>query len=207
MLSVEICLDPEGERLIFSILVNFPSIDHDLMSEQDHILWLRVRDDDRNAFGLLYRQSIGQLLRYGQGITKDENVVEETAQQVYVQFWQERKKIEIRTSFQAYLLRSFRRQLLKNLQSRRQVVELPFSAPVQLTPSYEEQLLAKEHQKARETRLKTATQTLSPRQREAIFLKFYQQIPSAEIAEVMGLQIGAVYKLLSTGLKRLRESF
>ncbi len=175
------------------------------MSEQDKILWLQVKKNQAAAFDTLYHNSISYIIAYGQRFSQDQMLVEETIQEVYVDLWQQRHKITIKSSFKFYLLQSFRRRLLKNLKEKRRTTALTFNAPVLVIPSVEEKWVEREEENLRSAQLKAATKTLSPRQQEALFLKFYQQLPSPDIAAIMGLQVGAVYKLISLGLQRLRE--
>ena len=46
---------------------------------------------------------------------------------------------------------------------------------------------------------------LSPRQRAAIVLRYYEDLTEAQTAEVMGCSVGAVKSHVSVGLSRLRE--
>jgi RNA polymerase sigma-70 factor (sigma-E family) len=47
--------------------------------------------------------------------------------------------------------------------------------------------------------------TLSDRQRAAIVLRYYEDLPDARIAEVLGCRVGTVKSLVSRGLDALRE--
>jgi RNA polymerase sigma-70 factor (sigma-E family) len=47
--------------------------------------------------------------------------------------------------------------------------------------------------------------SLSSRQRAAVVLRYYEDLPEAEIAELLGCRPGTVKSLLARGLARLRE--
>jgi RNA polymerase sigma factor (sigma-70 family) len=49
-----------------------------------------------------------------------------------------------------------------------------------------------------------ALRQLSPRQRAAVVLRFYEDLPEKAIAEAMGISVGTVKSTLSRGLDRLR---
>ncbi|MFJ4093991.1 SigE family RNA polymerase sigma factor [Kitasatospora sp. NPDC089913] len=55
------------------------------------------------------------------------------------------------------------------------------------------------------TRLESALALLSARQRAAVVLRYYQDLPEAQVAEVMGCPVGTVRSLTSRGVARLRE--
>ena len=50
----------------------------------------------------------------------------------------------------------------------------------------------------------TALRQLSERQRTAIVLRFYEDLPEKAIAEAMGVSVGTVKSTLSRGMERLR---
>ena len=55
-----------------------------------------------------------------------------------------------------------------------------------------------------EISIRSMLQTLSPRQREALVLRYYQDMPVAEVAEVMGCSSSTVKKLAARGLTAMR---
>ena len=54
--------------------------------------------------------------------------------------------------------------------------------------------------------LKSAMQWLTRRQREAIILRFYNNLDSGQIAEVMGISVEGVHNLVSKAIRLLREN-
>ena len=67
------------------------------------------------------------------------------------------------------------------------------------TPSVEARLIGRD----RATALQTALQTLPERQRQAVSLRFLQELSNPEVAEVMGISVDAVESLLSRGKRGL----
>ena len=57
-----------------------------------------------------------------------------------------------------------------------------------------------------EISIRSMLQTLSPRQREALVLRYYQDMPVAEVAEVMGCSSSTVKKLAARGLAAMRDA-
>lgn len=54
--------------------------------------------------------------------------------------------------------------------------------------------------------LRTALGLLGPRARAAVVLRYYEDLPEAEVAEIMGCSIGTVKSLTSRGLSKLRSN-
>ena len=53
--------------------------------------------------------------------------------------------------------------------------------------------------------LRAALDRIRPRERTALVLRFYEDLPEAEIAEVLGCRPGTVKSLISRGLQHLRR--
>lgn len=58
---------------------------------------------------------------------------------------------------------------------------------------------------ALQKKLQKALEQLPARQREAIFLRFYEGLPYEQIAEVMQITVHATYKSVSKALIQLRD--
>jgi RNA polymerase sigma-70 factor (sigma-E family) len=61
------------------------------------------------------------------------------------------------------------------------------------------------HHVAERDWLWTELQTLPPKQRAAIVLRFYEDLTEAQTAAALGCSVGTVKSQVSTGLKRLRD--
>ncbi len=59
---------------------------------------------------------------------------------------------------------------------------------------------------AERDRMLRAVLALPPRRRAVVVLRFYDDLPEARIAEVMGINIGTVKSSLSRGLEQLRAA-
>ena len=54
--------------------------------------------------------------------------------------------------------------------------------------------------------VRDAIRTLAPRQRAAVVMRFYEDLPEREIAAVLGCRPGTVKSLLSRSIAKLKES-
>ena len=56
-------------------------------------------------------------------------------------------------------------------------------------------------------RLNATLDKLTPKQKEVIFLKFYEQLSYTEIAQIMKVDVKAIYKLMARAIGSLRSDF
>ena len=66
-------------------------------------------------------------------------------------------------------------------------------------------MIARQLTEEKRTRLEEALQKLSPRQKEIIFLKFYNKLSYDEICELMSISTNSAYKLLNKAIVKLRK--
>lgn len=73
------------------------------------------------------------------------------------------------------------------------------------SPSKEDSLIEEEWEIERNKKVRNSLHALTKRQREAIFLKFFNQLSYHEVAAIMDLHVDSVYNLISKSIDILRK--
>ena len=177
--------------------------------EQDHLLdlWRKSTTGDSKSFEKLYHLTIKPLFSYGLSISGDREITKDAIQELFINLWKKKDEIVISRSVQAYLFTSLRRILLKSKQDKFSIVPLHLEAHDSSNEQSHFEAEALEFQKNRVMKVKNAFEKLPRRQREVMYLKYMDRLDYEEIAEVMSLQMSAVYKLVSKAVKRLKGEF
>jgi RNA polymerase sigma factor (sigma-70 family) len=106
-----------------------------------------------------------------------------------------------------YLFKSFRRLLISRLVSQRKLI-FPFQGEPQsifeFIPSAEDSIIEDESRISKRERITDSLHALTKRQREAIFLKFFNELSYHEVASIMELRVDSVYNLISKAIDILR---
>lgn len=165
-------------------------------------LWKGIQQNDQIAFDQFYSLYVKLLYNYGCQITTDTGLVEDCIQELFVQLWQRRQHITFQSSIKNYLLLSLRRLIAKKNNTLSGLNTLP-QMPESITPYETAQQV--EVQVKQQKRVLQAIEHLSKRQKEAIFLKYYENLDYDEIAQIMSLQKNGVYKLISVSIRRIRK--
>jgi RNA polymerase sigma factor (sigma-70 family) len=101
----------------------------------------------------------------------------------------------------SYIFYSFRNYIFKEKKKQQKVVfqnkEPEFSI--------DNILIDKETTADLNKRLQVALISLTSRQREAIFLRFYEALSFEEVAQIMNISVKATYKLITRSLLKLKE--
>ena len=174
----------------------------------DQSLWEGLHSGDQKAYANIYEHYIGALYTYGKKLSSNTSLVEDAIQEVFIELWRYRTSLGQVRSIKAYLFTCLRRQLIKSIKKEKIWVlnedylqddnfEFEFSA---------QELLIREQDKQAETeRIKKALDKLTRRQKEIIYLKFFQELSYEEIGQMMDLSHRSTYNLVSKALTMLRD--
>jgi RNA polymerase sigma-70 factor (ECF subfamily) len=173
----------------------------------DATLLSRLLQKDVSAFEQLYdrhsRLVYGLVLR----ILQQASTSEEVVQDVFLQLWRNADQYDSsRGPFVPWLCTMARNRALDQLrlkserQRRRedQPDELP---PVVVAPDYEKAL----DEKRRAERVRALLASLTPQQKKAIELAYFEGLSHSEIAEALKEPLGTVKSWIRNGLLRLKE--
>ena len=172
-------------------------------------LWERFQNGDRDALGKIYRNHVDYLYNYGLHFCLDSERVKDCIQDLFRDLWIEREHLTNTVeNIRYYLLSSLRRRLLRGLQKdRRYQSDLPNdSFDFELIPSHENAIVADEIYNERKAKLQQGIASLTRRQREVIYLRFYQGLSYSEIARIMMMKVDSIYNLISKAIGLLKST-
>lgn len=174
----------------------------------DGLLLEALRKDDEKALGYLFNTYYNKLFRAGLKWSLDSDLTEESIQLIFSDLWKYRHKLSQIQSFEAYLKGSLKKRIFKELQKADSIEKVNWEDAetfILSTQSYEEILIKQEADESLKVRLRTALEKLTPRQKEIIALKYFEEMSFKEISEKTGLQTDSIYKTLHEGIKKLRS--
>lgn len=177
-------------------------------SLDDDGLWQSFKTGNELAFSLLYKRHVQRLYNYGMHACMDNDLVKDCLQELFARLWDKRETLGVAGSVNYYLFKSYRRLLINRVVSKRKF-SIPFQGQpesvFEFIPSFESYLIEKETKAYQFERLRSSIQSLTKRQREAIFLKFFNELSYHEVASVMEMRVDSVYNLISKTIDILRS--
>ena len=90
---------------------------------------------------------------------------------------------------------------------RHRAGELALNFDFEIILSNEDLIIENEYTKEQSAKLQKALASLSRRQREVVYLRFYQNLSYSEIADLMSMQVESVYNLISKAIGALKNMF
>lgn len=162
----------------------------------EKMLWSQVRKGDESAFEELFNLYADSLLAYGMKFTPDREQVKDIIQDLFVSIIKRHDSLPEVENVKAYLLHAFRNNLLDNLSKERLC---SFDESDTLRKQAEESIMEAmddyspdDDMLRRRLRVNRALMTLTPHQKEIIYLRYVQELPSSDIARMLGINVQSV---------------
>jgi RNA polymerase sigma factor (sigma-70 family) len=179
------------------------------MLDQGSDLWKLFLRGDKNAFEQLIAQNFRHLVNYGTKFTDDKELVKDTIQELFIRFWDKRSNLCDDVNPRAYLTASLRRALYRKVQSLSRFQSFSDfennADTFALEISVETKMIQDENSLNLVNKIALNMEGLPKRQREVVYLKFFQELSRDEIAEIMGISQQTVSNLLQMAIKNLRS--
>jgi RNA polymerase sigma factor (sigma-70 family) len=178
--------------------------DSSLRPEMDLIK--RLQQGDEAALAALMKMYYDDLYHYASRFTKDHGLIKDCIQEVFISLWQRRETIGAIISPRYYFLRAIKNKTLKSLHKNiREISSAAFEEYEFLCEfSIEKIIIEKQISEEKGLKLRNALSILSKRQKEIIYLKYYQYLDHGQIAELMNISRQSVYNLLHEAIQKLR---
>ncbi|MEI7583566.1 sigma-70 family RNA polymerase sigma factor [Runella sp.] len=180
------------------------------LSVMETITWQSFQKGDRKAFEKILNLYYPTLLNYGQRLVRDNDFAQDCLQDFFIELWNCRDKLDIPQSIKAYLISSYRRALLKEKTRNfwhQRVTDLDDHYEVEVQFNIETYLIKNEIEHETLVKLKYHLSTLSKRQREALYLRFNQELEYEEISQIMAINHHSAINLVYEALKLLRKNW
>ncbi|WP_170982707.1 RNA polymerase sigma factor [Dyadobacter frigoris] len=172
----------------------------------DSILWDNFRNGNEAAYTELATRYYRTLLHYGLRFTPNVQIAEDALQDLLIHLWLNRQNLNDTPSVKFYLLKSFRHRIIKTLK--------PFSGELELTGQFEdissefsseEVFIQNENELNLKNQVKEMMTQLPSRQREVVYLRFFQGLKSEEIGMLLSIKPQSVSNILQRALTTLRN--
>jgi RNA polymerase sigma factor (sigma-70 family) len=173
----------------------------------DQELWSRLINGDEGALAFIYNTWFPSLYKYGMKLHADSSVVKDCIHDLFTGLWHRRANLSVTDSIKYYLLASLKRNIAKH--SRKEGVFQVFDS---LTtehqshmPSHEQKIIDEQAIDEKRQKLNRVIEKLPKRQKEILYLRYYEGLSAQETADIMSLSVNSTYVLLSKALNYLKN--
>jgi RNA polymerase sigma factor (sigma-70 family) len=171
-------------------------------------VWDQFRSGDQQAFAVLYSHFVQPLYTYCMGITNDKDLIKDSLHDLFVEIWKNHASLGPTTSVKFYLMASIKRKIVRQLESQlknqnhHEAYQYQFMEDM---PSAERQLVMVEEEHMSHKTMYASLNKLSKRQKEAITLKYFENMDTDQISEQMNINPQSVYNLIFGALRVMKE--
>lgn len=169
-----------------------------------NVAWMNIAEGDKETFSELYVLYYKKFFNYGKKFTDDVPLLEDVIQELLINLWTRRVELKKISNPHNYFFTAFRHSLFKKLKESN-------SLPIEnghLEPEFSVDAIIIQHENdlEREAKLKEALRALTSRQREAIYLRFYEGLSYEEVAATLNITVKATYKIMARALSELKTN-
>jgi RNA polymerase sigma factor (sigma-70 family) len=173
----------------------------------EEALWQGLRAGESSALEGLARLFYQPLLQYGTRFTADQELVKDSIQELLLTLWQQRTRLGDAGSVKLYLFKALRHRLFKEFRRLARFEahwpdEHPTEAGSDEPPFVRQEAEARDH-----ARLHLLLTQLSDRQREMLYLRYYENLTNEEIGQITGINRQSVANAIHRALSVLRDNW
>lgn len=178
-----------------------------LHTDQLHNWWLLALEGDTHAFQSIHGELFRGLYDYALKLLQDGDLANDAVQELFVKVWVKRSVIGPLQKVKPYFFTAMRRQVLnqlRNLHLRElRIGGLP-RPDIDFSP--EEIVVRNEEYLSLQAKIAAVLNELPKRQKEVIYLHYFEEMDYTQIAGIMGIHYQSVLNLTQKALQKLRSA-
>ena len=174
--------------------------------------WQLLAEGDKQGLYECFDIFYDDLYRFGLSMYKNPELVKEGINNLFIELWKIKEKLSAVNNMQQYVLTTYKRVLYKTYTNYNSSIQFEELSQDAIESSYAEQsyeaiLIASQQDEHLKHRLQNAIAQLSPRQKEIIRMRYFDQKSFEEIAAFTNLTERTIYNTLYNAIKTLKEVF
>lgn len=169
-------------------------------------LWERFVGGDDKAYAQLYNLYIDDLFAYGMHFTTNRESVKDCIQEVFVTLYKNRSRRKEIENLKYYLFTSLKNELFALFKKSVEQYQIETIEPVfNAEYSVEDILVEAETNRYNQERIKEVLQSLTPRQQEAIYYRYVEEMSYEHIGKLMQMNYQSVRNLIHRSIQKARD--
>ncbi|WP_339904167.1 sigma-70 family RNA polymerase sigma factor [uncultured Cyclobacterium sp.] len=169
--------------------------------------WELIMEGDKSGLEGMFSLYAYELMAFGLRIKADRELVKDCIQDLFIDLWKYRENTRNVKHVKNYIFKALSNKIKKEIKARvkRKEIEQIMHTDVLEAQLYQHEGKYETSEEEPNTRLKSALNLLSLRQKQVIMYVFFENIPHKQIAEIMGINVQSVYTLTWKAINNLRK--
>lgn len=172
----------------------------------DKEIWNLFKSGDNLAFKYIYETYFDRLYNYGHQFTKNTELVEDTLQDLFIELYNRSSNLSSVDKILPYLYTAFRRKIIRYRDKMGKFTILDSVESFSVDSNVEDLIIENETNWEQEVVLRDALSRLTEKNREILYLFYYENLSYSEIKEIIGFEnVKSVRNLLYKSINVLKK--
>jgi RNA polymerase sigma factor (sigma-70 family) len=178
------------------------------LEKNDSELWAAFLKGDQQVLSLIYLLHVNALFDYGCRISGDHDLIKDCIQDTFFTIIKNRKTLSPTNNVRLYLIKAFKRKLIRELQKKPRFLQMDAENAGRFEINFLKSFDHAEFEVTEEQKekLSGAVNTLTLRQKEAIYLRFIRGMNYHDISVIMDLNYQSARALIHRAIDKLRNT-
>ena len=176
----------------------------------DASIWNSFRAGDDRAYEYMYTRHVRKLFLYGLTLTKDEELVKDCIQDVFIQIHQKRQSLGKTDNIKLYLTGALRNTILNSFRKQNTyhtfINTLEKEEPVDDDTAMEK-MISREEDLEKTELVNSLWSVLTGRQKEIMYYRFVEGMKLEEISKRLEIDYHSVANVIQRALKKMRNFY
>ncbi|KAF0237933.1 MAG: sigma-70 family RNA polymerase sigma [Prolixibacteraceae bacterium] len=176
--------------------------------DNESLLWEEFKKGNQIGLSKIYLNNVTALYNFGCKFTIDKNLVKDCIQDIFITLIQTRSKLSDTRHVKGYLLKSLKRKIIRELVKKQKFDEIVESGDYLFEINFESLSdigNEDDNYMRRAFEVHAALESITSRQKEALYLRFNLGLSHIEIADVLHLSSQSSRALVSRAIQKIRE--
>lgn len=174
--------------------------------QSDEELLVSLRQGSEDAFTIIYERYHKLLYVLAYKYLKSSYSSEDAVQYIFLKLWESRSLLTVNVNLRNYLYTMLKNHVLNEIRNNNSAIEKNYEI-VQLSPEYENELLARIEEKDMMSHFYQAIDRLPEQKRQVCLYKLKGNFSNQEIADRMKISVPTVKTHYAQAIKLLRTHF
>lgn len=175
--------------------------------DKDSLLWRDFLKGSQAALSKIYLNNVNDLFAFGCKFTVDKSLVKDCIQELFITLIQSRTKLSQTENVKGYLFTALKRKIIRETIRSSKFEEVMERGDYRFEIGFEDlsrEEFENDNYSKKTLAVRSAVESLTSRQKEALYLRFYFGLTHKEIAEILHLEEQSSRSLISRAVKKVR---
>lgn len=175
--------------------------------DKDSLLWKDFLNGSQPALSKVYLNNVNDMYGFGCKFTVDKSLVKDCIQDIFICIIQNRTKLSETKNVKGYLFKSLKRKIIRETVHKNKFEEIVERGDYRFEIEFvnlEQMEFENDKHSVKICAVRSAVKSLTSRQKEALYLRFYFGLSHKEISYILHLTDQSSRALVSRAINKMR---